>query len=123
MLFDKDKIENVNNKEKIARGSHVLMTNKARSRSLPKTPRHSTVTEVSRNLANPLVKVNPSLSQSMNGLSRRGIDKQWKIASVEIPVIVEDVTKWISGVNERTSCQDIIRVVLERESSNFKVEQ
>ena len=39
----------------------------------------------------------------------------------EIPVIVDDVTKWISGINENTTCRDVIRVILERETNHFQV--
>ena len=42
--------------------------------------------------------------------------------SVEVPVIVDDVTKWISGVNKNTTCRDIIRVILSKADMNFKVE-
>ena len=39
----------------------------------------------------------------------------------EIPVIVDDVTKWISGVNKNTTCRDIITVILRRNNQQFKV--
>ena len=44
-----------------------------------------------------------------------------KEESVEVPVIVDDVTKWISGVNKSTTCRDIITVILKRSSDQFKV--
>ena len=44
-----------------------------------------------------------------------------KEESVEVPVIVDDVTKWISGVNRSTTCRDVITVILKRSSDQFKV--
>ena len=57
----------------------------------------------------------------MHTLSKPGIIKPLKEDSGEVPVIVDDVTKWISGVNGSTTCQDIIRVILERETVTFQV--
>ena len=44
-----------------------------------------------------------------------------KEESVEVPVMVDEVTKWISGVNKSTTCRDIITVILKRSSDQFKV--
>lgn len=44
-----------------------------------------------------------------------------KEESVEVPVIVDEVTKWISGVNKSTTCRDIITVILKRSNDQFKV--
>ena len=65
--------------------------------------------------------VNKTLSQSMNTLTRQGMIKHVKEESVEIPVIVDEVTKWIRGVNGSTTCEDIIRVILQRETDTFQV--
>ena len=41
--------------------------------------------------------------------------------SAEVPVIVDDVTKWISGVNKLTTCRDVITIILKRSNDQFKV--
>ena len=91
------------------------------SKSLPKTRDQSFPRETFKDNPNPVTKVNQSLSQSMHTLSKPGIIKLVKEDSGEVPVIVDDVTKWISGVNGSTTCQDIIRVILERETVTFQV--
>ena len=65
--------------------------------------------------------VNKTLYQSMNTLTRQGIIKHVKEETVEIPVIVDEVTKWVTGVNEGTTCEDIIRAILQRETNTFQV--
>ena len=55
------------------------------------------------------------LSTSTQQLARN------KEESVEVPVMVDEVTKWISGVNKSTTCRDIITVILKRSSDQFKV--
>ena len=54
-------------------------------------------------------------TQQLPGLARN------KEESVEVPVMVDEVTKWISGVNKSTTCRDIITVILKRSSDQFKV--
>ena len=42
--------------------------------------------------------------------------------AVEVPVIVDEVTKWISGVNKNTTCRDVISVILRRQNiQGYKV--
>ena len=65
--------------------------------------------------------VNKTLSQSMNTLTRQAIIKHVKEESVEIPVIGDEVTKWIRCVNGSTTSEDIIRVILQRETDTFQV--
>ena len=65
--------------------------------------------------------VNKSLSQSLNTLSRQGIIKPIEEETVEIPVIVDEVTKWITGVNKSTTCQDVIKAILQREADTYQV--
>ena len=38
---------------------------------------------------------------------------------VEVPIIVDSTTKWISGVNANTTCQDLIQVLLQREQGEI----
>ena len=38
---------------------------------------------------------------------------------VELPIIVDSTTKWISGVNANTTCQDLIQVLLQREQGEI----
>ena len=54
-------------------------------------------------------------TQQLPGLGRK------KEESVEVPVMVDEVTKWISGVNKSTTCRDIITVILKRSNDQFKV--
>ena len=92
-----------------------------RSRSLPKTYEQVGPRDKSKDRKNPVINVDQSLSQSIHTLSKKGMIKTIKEDIGEVPVIVDDVTKWISGVNENTTCQDIIRVILERETVKFQV--
>ena len=69
---------------------------------------------------NEVANVNKSISQSMNTLTRQGKIKAINDEKVEIPVIVDEVTKWIRGVNGSTTCEDIIRVILQRETDTFR---
>ena len=55
------------------------------------------------------------LSSSTHHLSHKSQEE------FEIPVIVDDITKWISGVNKNTTCRDIITVILRRNNQQFKV--
>ena len=59
----------------------------------------------------------------MHTLCKQGVNKVGnnKEETKEVPVIVDDVTKWISGVNERTTCRDIITAILEKEYHSFQV--
>ena len=89
-----------------------------RSCSLPKISERNISRRKSEIKQNLMTKGNKSLSRSMNTLARQGLIKE---DNVEIPVIVDEVTKWITGVNGSTTCQDIIKAILQTESDSFQV--
>ena len=120
MLFDKERIESLHHGRKRSRTLPTAPKDNSRSKSLPKTREQSCPPEKCKD--NQVTKANQSLSQSMHTLSKQGL-KSNKEDSGEVPVIVDDVTKWISGVNGNTTCQDIIRVILERETVTFQVRE
>ena len=111
-------IESEHHKIKRSRTLPVVPNKNHRSCSLPKISDRNISRRKSEIKQNVMTKVNKSLSQSMNTLARQGIIKE---DNVEIPVVVDEVTKWITGVNKSTTCQDIIRAILQREAGSFQV--
>ena len=84
----------------------ALLNEEARSRSLPKP---------GRNKSNPgerLTKEKLRPAQSLALLVKPE-------TVVELPIIVDSTTKWISGVNANTTCQDLIQVLLQREQGEI----
>ena len=114
-------IESEHHVRKRSRTLPVAPSKNNRSRSLPKTSDKNIPRRKPEVKQNEVTKVNKSLSQSLNTLSRQGIIKHVKEETVEIPVIVDEVTKWITGVKEDTTCEDIIRAILQRETDPFQV--
>lgn len=105
-----------------------------RPRILPKVPKESsrskspkTSKEYSRSKSLTRREDNQFHSSSIkyNQLSSSShqLSSQKKVVEkdVEIPVIVDDITKWISGVNKNTTCRDIITVILRRNNQHYKV--
>ena len=60
-------------------------------------------------------------SNQLSSSSQQLSGKKEKEAAAEVPVIVDEVTKWISGVNKNTTCRDIISVILSRNNQEYKV--
>ena len=100
---------------------------RSRQRTLPKVPKegsrsksprgskeNSRSKSLSRKEEGKLRHQNP-LSSSTHQLSVR------KEEHAEVPVIVDEETKWISGVNKNTTCRDIITVILKRNNQHYKV--
>ena len=92
-----------------------------RSSSLPKMCNKDILLRKAEVKQNAVANVNKSISQSMNTLTRQGKIKAINEETIEIPVIIDEVTKWIRGVNDSTTCDDIIRVILQRETDTFQV--
>ena len=92
-----------------------------RSSSLPKICNKHILLRKAEVKQNAVANVNKSISQSMNTLTRQGKIKAINEETIEIPVIIDEVTKWIRGVNGSTTCEDIIRVILQRETDTFQV--
>ena len=85
----------------------------------PKEPRGSRSKSLSRKEEDRLGTVKSrKLSTSTQQLAGPARIKE---ESVEVPVMVDEVTKWISGVNKSTTCRDIITVILKRSNDQFKV--
>ena len=89
--------------------SKTLLNEEARSRSLPKPG--------GRNKSNGpagerLTKEKLRPAQSLALLVKPE-------TVVELPIIVDSTTKWISGVNANTTCQDLIQVLLQREQGEI----
>ena len=84
----------------------TLLNEEARSRSLPKPG--------GRNKSNGerLTKEKLRPAQSLALLVKPE-------TVVELPIIVDSTTKWISGVNANTTCQDLIQVLLQREQGEI----
>jgi len=118
MLLDKERNESSHQGRKRSRTLPTAPKDSSRSKSLPKSNEQAYPPEKSRE--SHLTKAKQSLSQSTHTLSKQGLVKAHKEDSGEVPVTVDDVTKWISGVNGSTTCQDIIRVILERETVTFQ---
>ena len=100
---------------------------RSRQRTLPKLPKetsrsksprgskeHSRSKSLSRKEEGKLRHQNP-LSSSTHQLSVKKEDH------AEVPVIIDEETKWISGVNKNTTCRDIITVILKRNNQHYKV--
>ena len=83
----------------------ALLNEEARSRSLPKPGRN---------------KSNPGERSTKEKLrSAQSLALLVKPETVELPIIVDSTTKWISGVNANTTCQDLIQVLLQREQGEI----
>lgn len=94
---------------------------RSRHRTLPKVPKDSS--SRSKSLSRKEEGKHSSFimrhSNQLSGSSQQLSGKME--AAAELPVIVEDVTKWISGVNKNTTCRDIIHVILRRNNNEYKV--
>ena len=84
----------------------TLLNEEARSRSLPKPGRNKSNNPGERSTKE---KLRPAQSLAL----------LVKPETVELPIIVESTTKWISGVNANTTCQDLIQVLLQREQGEI----
>ena len=116
-----NKIETAHHGKRKSRTLPVAPNDKCRSRSLSKISDKRIAKEKVEVDYNKVTKVNKSLSQSLHTLTQQDINNSNKEDAEEIPVIVDEVTKWISGVNRSTMCQDIIKVILEKEKEKFQV--
>ena len=98
---------------------HNNDSKRSKSRALPRQPKdgsNSRSKSLSRKEEQRLAAVKSrKLSSSTQQLPLRMEE------SVEVPVMVDEVTKWISGVNKSTTCRDIITVILKRSNDQFKV--
>ena len=99
---------------------HNNDTKRSKSRTLPRQPKDGGSSSRSKSLSRKeeqrLAAVKSrKLSSSTQQLPVRAEE------SVEVPVMVDEVTKWISGVNKSTTCRDIITVILKRSADQFKV--
>ena len=94
---------------------------RSRHRTLPKAPKDSRSKSLSRkeegkhSSSSGVMRHSNQLSSSSQQLSGK------TEAAAEVPVIVDEVTKWISGVNKNTTCRDIISVILRRNNQEYKV--
>ena len=84
----------------------ALLNEEARSRSLPKAG--------GRNKSNPGERATKEKLRPAQSLALLV-----KPETVELPIIVDSTTKWISGVNANTTCQDLIQVLLHREQGEI----
>ena len=95
---------------------------RTRHRTLPKPPKDSRSKSLSRKEegkhSSSVMRHSNQLSSSSQQLSGK---RETQEAAVEVPVIVDEVTKWISGVNKNTTCRDIISVILRRNNQGYKV--
>ena len=98
-MFDKELKESG---RKRSRTLPKAPSEKTRSRSLPKTYEQLGPREKCKDSQKQVINVDQSLSQSILTLSKQGMNKTTKEDIGEVPVIVDDVTKWISGVNEKS---------------------
>ena len=97
----------------------VASKEKTRCRSLPRISDKKFLKEELKPCAD--TKVNLSISHPMPTFSKHGMNQSPNEETVEVPVIIDEVTKWISGVTEHTTCLDIIKVVLEKETNTLQV--
>jgi len=97
---------------------------RSKHRSLPKQPKDhsgSRSKSLSRKEEEP-ARSGRKKSSDLKHLSSSTNQLCVKDDSVEVPVIVDEVTKWISGINKHTTCRDIITVLLKRQG-HFKVKR
>ena len=92
------------------------------ARTLPKPPKEKESSSRSKSLsrkeeAKLQAQPGAKLSTSSHQLSAQARREE----SVEVPVIVDEVTKWISGVTRTTTCRDVISVILRRNNHQYKV--
>ena len=92
------------------------------TRTLPKPPKEKESSSRSKSLsrkeeAKLQAQPGAKLSTSSHQLSAQARREE----SVEVPVIVDEVTKWISGVTRTTTCRDVISVILRRNNHQYKV--
>lgn len=100
---------------------------RSRHRTLPKAPKDSSSRSKSlsrkeegkHSSSSGVMRHSNQLSSSSQQLS--GKRETEAAAAAEVPVIVDEVTKWISGVNKNTTCRDIISVILRRNNQEYKV--
>jgi len=90
-------------------------TKKTRSRSLSKIRDTEFFEEQTDSKHHGVKKVNKSLFHPMKTVSKHGINQSTKEKTGEVPVVIDEVTKYITGVNEYTTCQDIIKAILDNE--------
>ena len=95
---------------------------KRKSRSLPRVPRddepspsrHSAHKSAHASAHKPATTLRSLMSRSMHLLQ---VDREPK----EVPVVVDEVTKWIAGVTAHTTCDNIIAAILEKQNTRPKV--
>lgn len=104
--------------------SNNAYNQRTRHRTLPKAPKDLRSKSLSRKEEGKhsssvgIMRHSNQLSSSSQQLSGK---RETLEAAVELPVIVDEVTKWISGVNKNTTCRDIISVILRRHNQGYKV--
>ena len=113
MLLDNNKTYHHNQRSR-QRTLPKLPKDTSRSKSPRSSKEHSRSKSLSRKEEGKLRHQNP-LSSSTHQLSVKKEDH------AEVPVIVDEETKWISGVNKNTTCRDIITVILKRNNQHYKV--
>ena len=111
--------ETVQHRRRNDRMLHVASKEKTRCRSLPRISDKKFLKEELNPCAD--TKVSQTLSHQMPIFSTLGMSQSTKEETVEVPVIIDEATKWISGVTEHTTCQDIIKVVLVKETNTLQV--
>ena len=99
----------------------VAPIEKTRSRSLPKIRDKKILKEQLEARKFGDLKLSQSLSHSVHTFFKPEVNQSIEEETVEVPVVIDEVTKWITGVNKHTTCQDIIKAILETETETFQV--
>ena len=75
------------------------------------------------NLRSSRDELNPrnSKEQTLKSVLSRSMHLLVVPREVEVPVVVDDVTKWIAGVSSVTTCSDIIDAILAKQNMKGKV--
>ena len=118
-MLSSKKIETVEHERNNCRVLLVAPTEKTRSRSLPKIKDTKLLKEQIELKHHGVIKVNKSHFHSTK--TKNGMKQSNKEETGEVPVVIGEVTKWITGVNEHTTCQDIIKAILDKETDIFQV--
>ena len=99
---------------------HPPHQHRTKHRSLPKQPKEHSGSRSKSLSRKEEERSGRKRSSDLKHLSSSTHQLCVKDESVEVPVIVDEVTKWISGINKNTTCRDIITALLKRQSQ-FKV--
>ena len=118
-MISSNNIETVQNRRRNDRMLQVASKEKTRCRSLPRISDKKFLKGEIKPCAD--TKVSQTLSHPMPTFSKHGMSQSTKEKTVEVPVVIDEVTKWISGVTEHTTCLDIIKVVLEMGTNSIQV--